>query len=295
MASYDRQNSLLVNEDWSKIYRSFTDANFSSYDFPTIRRTMINYLRKNYPEDFNDYIESSEYLALIDVIAFLGQSLSYRIDLNARENFIETAQKKESVLKLARLVGYNNKRNECASGLLKITGVQTTQSLNDSTGTPLRNRFILWNDDANVNWLEQRNTIFNNAFQGNIQFGKPNASEVIGGIQTDVYKLNSSNSDIPSYNFSKTVNGTQTQFNIVSSRIRNGEIEEATPLPGNTFGLLYRNDKRGNSSENTGYFLQFKQGEIYTSGFRIDNPTTNEIVNLNTPNINNTDVWLWEL
>jgi len=295
MASYDRQNSLLVNEDWSKIYRSFTDANFSSYDFPTIRRTMINYLRKNYPEDFNDYIESSEYLALIDVIAFLGQSLSYRIDLNARENFIETAQKKESVLKLARLVGYNNKRNECASGLLKITGVQTTQSLSDSTGTPLRNRFILWNDDANVNWLEQINTIFNNAFQGNIQFGKPNASEVIGGIQTDVYKLNSTNGDIPSYKFSKTVNGTQTQFNIVSSRIRNGEIEEATPLPGNTFGLLYRNDKRGNSSENTGYFLQFKQGEIYTSGFRIDNPTTNEIVNLNTPNINNTDVWLWEL
>ena len=87
MASYDRQNSLLVNQDWSKIYRSFTDADFSSYDFPTIRRTMINYLRKNYPEDFNDYIESSEYLALIDVIAFLGQSLSYRVDLNARENF----------------------------------------------------------------------------------------------------------------------------------------------------------------------------------------------------------------
>ena len=196
MASYDRQNSLLVNQDWSKIYRSFTDANFSSYDFPTIRRTMINYLRKNYPEDFNDYIESSEYLALIDVIAFLGQSLSYRADLNARENFIETAQKKESVLRLARLVGYNNKRNQPATGLLKVTGIQTTQSVTDSNGTELRNRFILWNDDSNVNWLEQINTIMNNAFQGNIVFGKPSASDVVGGIKTDQYKINTNNTDI---------------------------------------------------------------------------------------------------
>ena len=66
MATYNRQNSLLANQDWDKVYRAFSDADFSSYDFPTLRRTMINYLRANYPEDFNDYTESSEYLALID-------------------------------------------------------------------------------------------------------------------------------------------------------------------------------------------------------------------------------------
>ena len=295
MASYDRQNSLLVNQDWSKIYRSFTDANFSSYDFPTIRRTMINYLRKNYPEDFNDYIESSEYLALIDVIAFLGQSLSYRVDLNARENFIETAQKKESVLRLARLVGYNNKRTQTASGLLKVTGIQTSQSVTDSNGTDLRNRFILWNDDSNVNWLEQINTIMNNAFQGSTVFGKPNASETVGGIITDQYKISTTNADIPTYEFTKNVSGAQTQFNIVSAGLTNGNVVEETPLPGNNLGLLYRNDKRGNSSANTGFFLHFKQGKTFTSRFSIDDPSTNEVINLNTPNINNTDVWLWEL
>ena len=295
MASYDRQNSLLVNEDWTKIYRSFTDANFSSYDFPTIRRTMINYLRKNYPEDFNDYIESSEYLALIDAIAFIGQSLSFRVDLNARENFIETAIKKESVLRLARLVGYNNKRNICASGLLKITGIQTTQNLSDSSGIPLRNRFILWNDDSNVNWLEQITTIMNSAFQGTTFFGKPNASEVVGGIQTDQYKLNSRTGNVPSFKFSKNISGVQTQFNVVSAKLENGNIVEESPLPGNTLGLLYRNDKRGNSSENTGFFLHFRQGDLFTSGFTINDPSPNEIINLDTPNINNTDVWLWEL
>jgi hypothetical protein len=295
MATYDRQNSLLVNQDWTKIYRSFTDADFTSYDFPTIRRTMINYLRKNYPEDFNDYIESSEYLALIDVIAYLGQSLSFRADLNARENFIETAQKKESVLRLARLVGYNNKRNICASGNLKITGVQTTENLRDSSGVTLRNRFILWNDDSNANWLEQIITIMNNTFSGTTTYGKPTASDTVGGIKTDVYRINTRTSDVPSFKFSKSISGINTQFNVVSATLFNQNIREETPLPGNNLGILYRNDKRGNSSENTGFFLHFKQGELFTSGFQINDPSANEVINLDTNNINNTDVWLWQL
>ena len=94
---------------------------------------MINYLRQNYPEDFNDYIESTEYLALIDLIAFLGQNLSFRIDLNARENFLETAERRESILRLARLLSYNVTRNQAANGLLKIDTIKTTESVIDST------------------------------------------------------------------------------------------------------------------------------------------------------------------
>ena len=111
-------NTLLVSEDWKKIYQSFRNADFKSYDFETLRRTMISYLQENYPEDFNDYIDSSEYIALIDVIAYLGQNLSFRIDLNARENFLETAQRRDSILRLAQLISYSPKRNVPASGFL---------------------------------------------------------------------------------------------------------------------------------------------------------------------------------
>jgi len=112
MSSTDRQNRLLLAEDWQTIYRSFKYADFKSYDFDNLRRTMINYIRQNYPEDFNDYIESSEYLSLIDLVAFLGQNISFRTDLNARENYIELAERRESVLRLARLISYNVTRNQ---------------------------------------------------------------------------------------------------------------------------------------------------------------------------------------
>ena len=115
MSSTDRQNRLLVAEDWKRIYQTYNNADFKSYDFDNLRRTMISYLRENYPEDFNDYIESSEYLAIIDLIAFLGQNLAFRIDLNARENYLELAERRESVLRLARLLSYNPKRNIAAN------------------------------------------------------------------------------------------------------------------------------------------------------------------------------------
>ena len=42
-------SKLLVAEDWTKIYQSFNNSDFKSYDFETLRRTMIQYLRENYP------------------------------------------------------------------------------------------------------------------------------------------------------------------------------------------------------------------------------------------------------
>ena len=163
MSSTDRQNRLLLAEDWQKVYQSYRNAEFRSYDFDTLRRAMITYLRNNYPEDFNDYVDTSEYLALIDMIAFLGQNISYRVDLNARENFLELAERRESVLRLARLLSYNPKRNQSASGLLKITSVSTSEEVVDSNNFNLANQEIQWNDPTNTDWYEQFIKVLNSS------------------------------------------------------------------------------------------------------------------------------------
>ena len=163
MAAITRQTNLLIQQDWKKIYQSFQNADFQSYDFETLRKSMIDYLRTYYPEDFNDFLESSEFIALIDLIAFLGQSLAFRTDLNARENFLDTAERRDSVLKLARLISYNPKRNTTASGLLKFESVSSTENLFDSTGTNISNIPNSWNDPGNDNWQEQFSIVINAA------------------------------------------------------------------------------------------------------------------------------------
>ena len=79
MATTDRQNRLLVAEDWKKIYQSFQQADFKSYDFETLRRTMVAYLRENDPDDFNDFVESLKsedyYATRQNMVAIVSQGL----------------------------------------------------------------------------------------------------------------------------------------------------------------------------------------------------------------------------
>ena len=296
MASVERQNRLLAAEDWKKIYQSFTNAEFRSYDFDSLRRTMVTYLRENYPEDFNDYIESSEYLALIDLISFLGQNLAFRFDLNARDNFLELAERRESILRLARLVSYNPKRNQCANGLLKISSITTTENVIDSNGRNLSGQTIVWNDPANSNWLEQFIRVINSGLPTTAQFGTPNDSAVISGISTEQYRFSSSNTEVPVYSFSKNIDGRNMLFEVVSSSFADSnKIYEEPPLPGNRLAFLYRNDGGGPASSNTGFFLHFRQGSLQESTFSINRPSTNETLDLDASNINNSDVWLYSL
>ena len=199
MSSTDRQNRLLLAEDWKRVYQSYKNAEFKSYDFDTIRRTMIQYIRQNYPEDFNDYIESSEYLALIDLVAYLGQNLAFRTDLNARENFLETADRRESILRLARLISYNPTRNQAANGLLKIVGISTTENIVDSNNLNLSGQTVTWNDSGNTNWYEQFIKILNASLAENEKFGNPVKSENIDATPPNQFRIYDNCFDGPFY------------------------------------------------------------------------------------------------
>mgnify|MGYP001333454624 FL=1 len=296
MATTERQNRLLVAEDWRKIYQAFQQADFKSYDFETLRRTMVAYLRENYPDDFNDFVESSEYVALIDLIAYIAQALSFRVDLNARENFLETAERRNSVLRLARLINYNAKRRKPATGLLKIDAISTTQDVNDSTGTNLANSNIVWNDSANSNYREQFTAILNAANQTGQLFGTPRESGNIGGINTEIYTLASNQLDLPIFNFSKGIGGINRNFEIVPGAISGSEsIYESEPIDGGGLSYIYRTDGSGDSSNNTGFFFLFKQGTMSFADFTVDNAITNYVKSIQADGVNDTDVWLYKL
>ena len=296
MATTTRQSGLLVAEDWTRVYQTFRNADFQSYDYETLRKSMIDYLRLYYPEDFNDFIESSEFIALIDLIAFLGQSLAFRGDLNARENFMDTAQRRDSVLKLAKLISYNPKRNIPASGFLKVDSVSTTETIYDSNGINLSGLVISWSDSANDNWYEQFTAVINAGLLSTQSVGKPSNSQLINGITNDEYQINLVPSIIATYSFTAKIEGTTTKFEMTSPTSAGKTfIYESAPRQNQPFNLLYRNDNLGNTSTNTGFFTYFKQGELKSLDFTFQESTPNRVYSVNVDNINNTDIWLYSL
>ena len=296
MAKTTRQTSIFGVEDWKRIYQTYREADFQSYDFETLRKTFIDYIRLYYPESFNDYIESSEFIAILDVMAFMGQAGSFRNDLNTRENFIDTAERRDSVTRLAELVSYTPKRNTAAQGFLKVQSISTTEGVIDFTGVNLSNITINWNDTTNPNWLEQFTVVVNAALSGSQRFGKPGNSQTLLGIDTEEYTLNLIAGFLPVVPFSQTVNGTNMTFEAVNATSLNQTyLYEPAPAPSGPLNLLYRNDKQGYASANTGYFFYFKQGSLQDQQFNLGERISNRIVNVNIEGINNEDVWLYQL
>ena len=297
MATSSRQSALFGVNDWKAIYQTFNQADFRSYDYETLRKSFIDYLRAYYPETFNDYIESSEFIALLDVMAFMGQGLAFRNDLNARENFIDTAERRDSVIKLANLVSYTPKRNLEAQGYLKVTSVRTTQNIIDLNGFNLGNVPVLWNDPANPNWLEQYNTIINAALINTQRVGLPANSSQILGVKTDEYTLQIPVGTVPVVPFSTLVNGLNMNFELCSvSTVGTDYVYEIPPAPTNTFNMLYRNDKLGYGSPNTGFFFFFKQGTLTNFDFTLQNQISNQVIDIgDIQGVNNTDTWLYQI
>lgn len=296
MATSSRQSALFGANDWKAIYQTFREADFRSYDYETLRKSFIDYLRIYYPETYNDFIESSEFIALLDVMAFMGQGLAFRNDLNARENFIDTAERRDSVIKLANLVSYTPKRNLAAQGYLKVTSIQTTQNLTDLNGLNLSNLTILWNDPANPNWLEQFNTIVNATLIDSQRVGRPGNISDILGITTAEYTVSIPNGRLPIVPFNSTVDGMNMNFELVSvSSVDEDYIYELPPGPTGRFNMLYRNDKLGFGSPDTGYFFYFKQGQLLNFDFNFEQQISNQTVNIDIQGVNNTDTWLYQL
>ena len=296
MSQSVRQSNLFAAEDWQAIYRSFQDVDFKAYDFDTIRDALIDYVRTYYPEEFNDYIESSEFVAMIELLSYLGTSLSFRVDLNSRENFLDTAERRESIIRLARMLSYTPRRNLPATGLFKLTAVETNETITDSVGRELNNVTVFWNDPNNPDAFEQFITILNAAFVSTNPFGRPFKTGLVGSVPTDLYQFESTNDIDVAYNINVRIRGDNFPIDIVNVDFSDGEFFfERAPDPANPFHIIYRNDGEGLESANTGFFFLFKQGQLQNVDERFDFPVPNRTYDIDIQNINENDVYLQQI
>jgi hypothetical protein len=298
-----RQNNLFLGQDWRVLYQAMSQVNFNAYDYDTIRQALIDYIRLNYPEDFNDWIESSEFVAIIELLAYLASSLAFRLDLNIRENFIDTATRRDSIFRLARLISYNPRRCIAAQGLVKLTQVITDQNIYDSNGFNLANVPVIWNDANNPDWFEQFILVLNASFSKVNPFGQPVKSGAVNGLTVERYDLDNTVTRTLAFPFTGVVNGQQMNFEFVNTDFVNsvsgsitvgsaGYYREKTPNYIQPWSVLYRNDGNGNASPDTGFFGLFKQGTLSFTDFVLSEPLSNRVLDLTALNVNESDVWV---
>jgi hypothetical protein len=279
-------------ESWERAYIAFQNVNFSSFDFNTIKQSLIDYVKLYFPEDFNDYIESSEFIAILELFAYVGELLMYRVDMNSQENFLSTAQRKQSVLRLAKLISYNPSRNIPARGLTKITSITTTEQVFDTNGINLSNTKITWNDPANSNWKDQFLLVMNRVLQQDFGTVAPSDRIQVDDVLFELYTFDNNTILNGVFPFSTTVSGENVPMELVPSSLNEFGPYEKRPEANTGFTLLYGNDGLGDSSDTTGFFFFAKQGSIQKLSTTFDGVTPNQTFDIEVDDINNTDVWV---
>jgi len=279
-------------ESWEQVYEAFQQINFTAFDYDTVKASLVEYTKIYHPESFNDYIESSEYIIIIEAFAYIAELLSYRIDMNAHENFITTAQRKQSILRLATMLSYNPSRNIPARALVKMTSVTTTEVVYDSRGTNLANVRIIWNDSNNPDWKEQFFLVMNKVLQQNFGTVAPSDRVQVDDVLFELYALRNTPMANGISSYSINASGSSYPMELVPVALDGDGPYERRPGLSDSFSILYGSDGLGDSSDTTGFFIFTKQGSLSKVTDSFNGITPNQTFDIEKDNINDTDLWV---
>lgn len=280
-------------ESFERVYDAFGSINFAAFDYDTVKQSLLDYVKLHFPETFNDFIESSEFIAIVETFAYIAELMAYRIDVNAHENFISTAQRKDSILRLAKLVSYTASRPLPARGLVKITSVSTTESILDTFGTDLAGRKITWNDSSNPSWKDQFMIIMNRVMEQNFGTVGPTDRFQIQDVMFELYSWNLVPIPNGVFTYTASASGQSAPMELVPVQYDTTHgIIERRPQNNTNFTFLYGQDGLGDASSTTGFFCYTKQGNLQRIRTSFDGVTPDQTYDVTVQNVNDTDIWL---
>ncbi len=80
--------------------------NYTNREFDSIKKDLEQIAERLYPDSFQDFSEASFASLMIDAVAYVGDQLSFYMDYNVNESFLDTAYQFNNVLRHGRVLGY---------------------------------------------------------------------------------------------------------------------------------------------------------------------------------------------
>lgn len=79
---------------------------YTNREFKTIRKDLMEIAERLYPDSFQDFSEGSFGSLMLDAVAYVGDQLSFYLDYNVNESFLDTAYQFNNILRHGRVLGY---------------------------------------------------------------------------------------------------------------------------------------------------------------------------------------------
>jgi len=117
--------------------------NYTATEYEGIRKELIQIAERFYPDTFQDFSEASFGAMMVDAVAYIGDQLSFYLDYNINETFLDTAYQYNNVLRHGRIMGYKYAGRPSTFGkvaLFAMVPASTTGFGPDTGYIPVLNR-----------------------------------------------------------------------------------------------------------------------------------------------------------
>ena len=91
------------------------DIRYIDRDFSDFRNTLIEYSKTYFPNTYNDFTPDSTGMLFIEMASYVGDVLSFYLDNQVQETFIQYARETENLFNMAYMLGYTPKVTTAAS------------------------------------------------------------------------------------------------------------------------------------------------------------------------------------
>jgi hypothetical protein len=101
---------------------------YTSRDYSSIREDLINYTKRYYPDTYKDFSEASFGALMLDTVAYVGDIMSFHLDYQVNESFLDTASEYDNVLRLSQQMGYKYIGSNSTTGMVSVYAVVPANS-----------------------------------------------------------------------------------------------------------------------------------------------------------------------
>ncbi len=243
----------------SKNQKKLLPIDYTHRDFETIQQDLLEIAERFYPDSFQDFSEASFGSLMIDAVSYVGDQLSFYLDYNVNESFLDTAYQYSNVVRHGAVLGYKFTGRPSTYGevALFILAPATTAGIGPDTDyLPILKRGTVIGTDNGLSFV----------LTENVDFAKPTNTFVVA--RTDP------STGAPTF-YAVKAYGKVVSGNFGQERIAVGAFERykrVTLEAQNVAEIISVFDTEGNEYFEVDYLVQdtiFK--EIPNSNFQNDN------------------------
>ena len=128
------------------------DINYLSKDFDSIKADLMDYVKRHFPSDWRDFNDASGGMALLELIAYVGDILSFNIDRQVNEAYINRAVELKNIVSLAQNFGYKPKNQTPAVVNLSVSADFTESTSAETLFTLKKGATVLTNYEPVVSF-----------------------------------------------------------------------------------------------------------------------------------------------